>query len=523
MRNPRLTLIALLMASALYGQKFSVEIGPEFKTTRDQSFWGHLYSDPTGHYVLLTEGKRGMFGYKSFTPMLQKYDRSFKLDFFKEIKVDDEDIQFDNMFYAHQKFILSTHKNDKKADRVTYTATIIGMDGKAQKPQRVAAIEYENKDTEPNYVSWRISEDTSKVLLAIWADHNDNDLKTKLALTVQDNQLNKLWNKTFNMPYTQERLLVRNWTVANDGRVYMLAKVYDEKNNKEVKKKNGKQLAAYKMVILRFDDSGEKPKEFVLNLAGKIVTDVTFKLSHEGDLYCAGFFANDKKQVIQGVFYTRINGQSGEAELATSKELTAQEIASFDTEKDKSGDEGLDSNFDFKNLVLRDDGGIIVTAEQVYVTTSTTMTGNRMRTVYYYNNNEIFVTSISPDGNIEWVRMIPKKQTFVDTNYFNGFTLMVSGSNLYFLYNEDEDNIGKPLTAKAKRISSFRDAVAGLVTVSADGKMERRKIFNSKEDADALMVPADGRQISPNELFFVTTKFKMFGSKKLRMGLVRVN
>lgn len=52
--------------------------------------------------------------------------------------------------------------------------------------------------------------------------------------------------------------------------------------------------------------------------------------------------------------------------------------------------------------------------------------------------------------------------------------------------------------------------------------MERRKIFNSKEDADALMAPGEGRQISPNELFFVTTRFKVFGAKRVRMGLVRV-
>lgn len=523
MRNPKLVLIALLLANTLFGQKFTVQIGPEFKADRDLDFWGHLYSDPTGHWVLLTDANRGMFTYKSFTPVLQKYDRSFKLDFFKEIKVDDEDIQFKGMFYAQQKFVLCTQKNDKKADKITYSATLIGMDGKPQKPQRISVLQYDNKNTEPTNTTWRISEDTSKILLATWADRNDDDLKLKLALFVHDNQLNKLWSKNFNLPYSQERFQLRNVTVSNDGRVYVLAKVYDEKSNKESRKKNGKQEAAYKMVILRFDDTNEKPKEFVLSLAGKFVTDVTFKLAHNNDLYCAGFYANDKRGVIRGVFFTRINGQTGTAEVATSKELASADIARFDTEKDKSGDEGLDSNFDFKRLVLRDDGGIVVIAEQVYVTTSTTMSGNRMRTVYYYNNNEIFVTSIAPDGAIEWVRMVPKKQTFVDTNYFNGFSLMVSGGNMYFLYNEDEDNIGKPLTAKPKRISSFKDAVAGMVTLSFDGKMERSKIFNSKEDADALMAPADGEQISPNELFFITTRFKLFGSKKLRMGVVRVD
>lgn len=518
----KLGIVCILIAGTLSGQKFSVQIGPEFKIDRDMDFWGHLHSDATGHYILLTEGNRGMFSYKSFTPVLQKYDRAFNLSFFREIKVDEDNVQFDNMLYAGQKFVLCTSQNDKKADKMTYAATIVGLDGKAGSTQKIASVSYDGRNNEPNYTIWRISEDTSKILLAAGADHDDDDIKSRINLAVLDNKLNKIWNKSIVLPYSQERLSVRSWTIANDGQVYMLGKVYDEGSNRESKKKNGKRRPAYKMIIFRFDATGEKPKELILGLQDKFVTDMTFKLAPNNDLYCTGFYSNDTRGVIQGVFFTHINSQTGQADVANRRELSALEIAGFDTQKDKSGDQGLDSNFDFNRLVLRDDGGIVVTAEQQYVTTTTSMSGTGMTTTTYYTNNEIFVTSIAPDGDIEWVRMIPKKQTFANTNYFNGYMLMVSDNNMYFLYNEDEDNIGKPLSAKAKRISSFRDAVAGLVTVTSDGRMDRRKIFDSKEDADALMVPADGVQISTNELFFITTRFRLFGSKKLRMGLVQV-
>lgn len=519
----KLLIACLLFAGAVSGQKCSVEIGPELKIDRDLEFWGHLHSDATGHYVLLTEGPRGMFSYNNFTPTLQKYDRAFKLVFSKKIKVDDDNIRFDNMMYAGQKFLLCTEQNDKKADKITYSAAIIGLDGKAEQAQKIAVVQYADKDHEPNSTIWKMSEDTTKMLFAAVADHDDDNVKTKVSLAVFNSRLGNIWSKSYTLPYSQERLTIRSWTVTNDGQVYMLGKVYDDNNNQESKKKNGKRKPAYKMIIFRFDAAEEKPKEQALGLQDRFVTDVTFKLAPNNDLYCAGFYSNDRKGVVQGVFFTRLNGKTGAADVATRREFSGLEIAGFDTEKDKSGDEGLDSNFDFNELVLRDDGGIIVTAEQQYVTSSSYMSGIQMNTTTYYNNNEIFVTSIAPDGAIEWIRMIPKKQTFANTNYFNGYMLMVSGNNLYFLYNEDEDNIGKPLTAKAKRISSFKDAVAGLVSISSEGKMDRRKIFDSREDADALMVPGDGSQISPNELFFVTTKFRLFGNKKIRMGVVRVD
>lgn len=517
-----LLIACLLLAGMSFAQKVAVEIGPEIKIDKDMNFWGHLHSDAKNHYVLLIESQMGFFSRKGISPILQKYDRKFNLVFSKELKVDDDDISFGNMLYGKDKFLLCTQTREKKAKKVTYSSTIIDMDGKVGKPQKVAVVQYSDKDDEPTGVSWKMSDDTTKMMVATVADDNDDDLKAKVMVAVHDNQLNKLWNKAFTLPYTQEQLSARSWTVANDGQVYLLAKVYDEKRNKESKKKDGKRKPAYKMIIFRFDAASEKPKEFVLALQEKFVTDVTFKLSPTNDLTCAGFYANDTKGIIQGVFFTRINGQTGNVDMATKKELSSKDIANLDTSKDRGGDEGLDAEYTFNELILREDGGIVVAAEEEYSITTTSMQGNRMVTRTTYYNNEIFITSIGPSGTIEWVKVIPKKQIFSGTNMFNGYMHMVSGSNMYFLYNDDEDNIKKPLSAKAKRISSFKDAVAALVTVTSDGSMKRRQVFDSKEDADALMVPSNGEQISPNELFFVTTRFKLFGKTRLRMGLVRV-
>ena len=77
-----------------------------------------------------------------------------------------------------------------------------------------------------------------------------------------------------------------------------------------------------------------------------------------------------------------------------------------------------------------------------------------------------------------------------ETEMFSGYTMMVSGSKLYFLYNDDEDNLKNPLTARAKSISSFADAVGTLVTIGAEGKMSRDLAFDVKEETNKGLIVA---------------------------------
>ena len=516
-------ILILFFSLSLNAQKPVVEIGPEIKIEKDKYFWGHLHSDPTGHYVMLMESSGGMMlgSNQTLKPIVQKYDRRYSLLFSKEFIVDDKDIDFGNMLYASNKFFFCTEQRDKKAKKFTCSVTPVDMNGKAGKVEKVAVVQYEEKDDAPSNVIWQMSEDTSKLLVATIADDNNDDLKTKVSVNVYDNKLSKQWAKAFTLPYTQEQVSPKTWSLANDGKVYLLAKVYDGSRKKESKKSGDDRRPAYQMILFCFDGTSEKPKESVLSFEKKFVTDVTFKLNHDNDLSCAGFYANDTKGVIQGVFFVRIDGKTGAVVNASQKEISAADLENLDTKKDRSGDKGLDSDYEFGELILRDDGGIVVTAEKVYVTIESSSTGTSMRTYRIYHSDELFVVSIAPDGKIEWLKVIPKKQAG-STTTFNGYSSMVSGSNLYILYNDDEDNIKLPLNHKAKGLSSFKDAAAALVTISSDGKASRRQIFDSKADADALMVPSDGEQISPNELLFVTTRFKIFGKTSMRLGLVRI-
>ena len=59
---------------------------------------------------------------------------------------------------------------------------------------------------------------------------------------------------------------------------------------------------------------------------------------------------------------------------------------------------------------------------------------------------------------------------------------------------------------------------------NGDGKMERQKVFSIKKDTGLLLVPERSKQISANELFFVTTGvFKLTDKNMDHVGVIRVN
>jgi hypothetical protein len=486
-----LTFASLLMAGTLFSQKASVEIGPEFKTNGDMYLWNHLYSDASGHYVLLAEENRGFFLYKKFTTTLQKYDRSFNLILDKEIRISDSDIEFDDMLYAQQKFVLCTRNEDKKAGKVTVSTTLVGLDAMTQATQRIASIPYASRDNLPNMIKWKMSADTSKILLAAWADHDADKIQTELLVSVQDNKLSNIWKHNFTLPYTQGQLKILKLAISNTGQVFVSAKVYfDKKEQKALKKKDAPTPLPYKMVVFLMDASSDKVREISPEVPGKFVADLSINAGKQGELYCAGIYTNDQKGVIQGIFYNKINGQTGAVDFTVNKELSDADIKNFNTKKDKSGNEGLDPNFEMKDLILREDGGVVLTAEEVFSTHEMYTSGGQTKTVTNYNTNDVLVSSISPKGSIDWVKMIPKSQ---------------------------------PTSAKAKAISSFKDAVAGMLTISGAGKMERQKVFDIKKDTGTLLVSKRSKQISSNELFFVTTGvFKLTGKNMYRLGVVRI-
>lgn len=520
MTKPILSLLILLCNTTLFSQKIRVEVGPELKVPQDWTFWGHLHSDATGHYILMIDDGRAGFmdlvQSDKITPILQKYDRKFNLVYSQEIIVDEIDIRFNDMLYINGKFLFCTHQRSKNENQVNCYITKLQLDGKAGAPQNVSSWNYKEKDDAPKFFKFQISEDSSKVMVAAIADDDRADLKTKISVAVYNNDIVKIWNKGFTLPYSQKQFDLVEWSIANDGTGYVLAKVYDDNKRNESKKQARKIIPAYKMILFRFDSANEAPKEYVLELEDKFITDMTFKVTKDNNPICSGFYGNDAQKIAIGIFFSQINGASGAVTVSNKKQFSLQDIENNITQKDKSGNLGLDPLYNFKDIILRSDGGIVVVAENDFITTSTK---NFRQTFHRYS---IIVVSISPSGNIEWVKTIPKMQHGA-SNDFVGYTYWVSGTHIYFLYNDNKNNVSRPLSKKPKHFyATNSNSASVLVTISSNGQMVRQEVSNLSEDVGALIIPSNCRLIGANEFFFMTIRYQKIGKTLLYLGVIRV-
>lgn len=148
-----------------------------------------------------------------------------------------------------------------------------------------------------------------------------------------------------------------------------------------------------------------------------------------------------------------------------------------------------------RRIVIRSDGGVILVTESEYkyveVVKSPISNFNPygMSNYYtsYYDKNyfyDIWVTSINPDGTVEWVKSIRKSQeTQTDDGMYSSFSFFEANNALKFLFNEDIYSNG-----------NFVE-----FDINPNGNTKRLSLFNSQK-LNTILIPNLGKQISNNRI-----------------------
>lgn len=517
-----------LIANMMVAQKPVVKISPEFKLPKSKVFQNHIFTDSEGaHYLYYYEyGASGILVRTAVVEnmILEKYDANFRLVYAKEFKSDRKDVSTLGLKYFQGKFAWLFSEENKKGDYIRYGIVPIGLDGKQEKPIDIAKIKYESRSDIPA-VRWSVSKDSSKMLIRAINDDNDDEKTLGVFVSVLDQTYAPVWSKKVSMRYTEEQVSIISSHIQNDGTVYLLSKVYEGKKAKESKKEKKKSVAAYDIVLFQITKDSEAPKEIKLNIGSSFVRGASLAADPSGSLNCAGFFSNTKSGSIQGVFFLKLS-PDGTVLASSKKEFSSTDLKTIgkdNTDKDKEGDEGLEDSFAFSDFLVKDDGSAVVIAEENY-TRSFMYYNSASKTwdtrITYYSQDIVFFT-IASDGAIERVTIIPKNQAGA-SDYFQSYVAMVKNKDVFFFYNEDEDNMKKPVNnPKPKPVGSFKESVAVMTTLNEAGALSRKQLFEAK-DAESLFVPQHSRQISQNQLFFISQRFKLFGKTNFHIGTVTV-
>jgi len=521
--------IAFITTTNVFSQKKSKNVdfifGEEIKEARSSNLESIIGYDESGIYVLKTEGG-GLFSNE--TSFIEHFDNKMNQTASEEVIIKDrkgDERDFESFVYMSNTIYLFSSTEDKKNDFVELFAQTVNK--KTLKPnndaRKIAKIDYSQKgDNSFGDFEFSVSQDNSKILIHYLLPAKKKE-KEKIALIVMDKDLNLIWEKKCTLPYSEELFEDVKYKLDNDGNAYILGLIYKEK---VASKRKGK--PNFKYQLISYKSNGTVYNEYPIELKDKFITDMQIALNSKNDIICAGFYSNVGTFSINGSYYMNIDGSSGEITNKNFKEFDLDFITQNMTEREaertkKKESKGKDVElyeYDLDDLIIRDDGGVILIGEQFYIniftTTYTNANGSMTSTStthYYYN--DIIVININPEGKIDWAKKIPKYQESVnDGGTYSSYTKGFLSDKLFFIFNDNPKNLTNKGNGKLSNYNPNRESIVALVTMDSDGNQSKEALYKMKR-SDVLIRPKLSKQISENEMILFGKKGKMQQFTKL--------
>lgn len=229
-----------------------------------------------------------------------------------------------------------------------------------------------------------------------------------------------------------------------------------------------------------------------LNFNGHFLEYPFQKINNQnGNIYVASFYSDEKNGNNEGVAAATFDMNT----------LSFNDKATIPFEDQMRGDtkgkrrERAFNQFRINQLIIKNDGGFLVAAEEFYVTTqSSYMPGMGFYSYYYspvmsqtireYHYNDILVLSYDASKKEQWHTFLRKEQySQEDDGMFSSYTLLNTGGGLGFLFNDFD--------ARRSRIQ--------LTSVNSEGVVQTGFMDSGSSD-DPDWLPREGRQVDGREI-----------------------
>ena len=378
-------------------------------------------------------------------------------------------------------------KWDKKSKQTSLYAMEVDSRTAQLKPEKkIITVPYE-----VGYFAFMRSLDNKRIGLRfseVYSYKNRND--TKYGFAVINEELEELWRTEIEIPHDAGLYDNEHYTVTNQGDIYFITKYYASKIDKR--------KSEFDMELVSITEQGEVYDAVELKFDDFFIEDLLIK-SEEGkdELYCAGYYRKEKRSDQTDGIMTFTITKNGEIDNLVKNEIPREVIDQFLTEAEKKinkKQDKKDGEVGFNNLrmdyaIFYDDGSISLVGEQrkivVSTTTHTGPNGTYTTTTYHFYINNILATHINPEGEIDWMKVIPKRQymssakayatgTFRDLSY----TMVESETGFHLVYFDHVKNLNlQPGEAPHKHVST-RGGYLTSAHIDYNGNLTKHSLFD---------------------------------------------
>ena len=222
-----------------------------------------------------------------------------------------------------------------------------------------------------------------------------------------------------------------------------------------------------KLFLIRKKFGSQETRQTPINLNNEALDDIRLKVDNFNKNYIlSSFYSKTRRGNIEGLFTCVVDKFSDSVKSANSIEFDVN------LRNDAKGDNSVKTAFnDFfiRNLIVRKDGGFLLAAESFF----STGRGGAMNRYDYmygspflrpmdyymfspygygypwyrynslgqstrYNAQNIAVFSFDSTGKMGWSNVLNKNQYDDETDAFIGYSLLNTGDQIHFLFNQQE-------------------------------------------------------------------------------------
>jgi hypothetical protein len=499
----------LLLSTVSYGQtkKFGFAIGDEYDVPKKADDLGFFGTQSSGIVNLFLK-KENLIIY-TFDPktLNQSGEKEITLDVTRNYNSEGV-VNFGNDFYwlhsdwdkSAKEESLFSDKIDLKAGKLTeenkkiITTTKIAGELSSGPRNMWGFSSYSNIKVVGKYTFNYDANSTHLLVSYRLTPEEKNDKKNydKIGLHVFDSSMKKVWSNEFTMPYTEQIMDNKDFTVDAQGNAYMLAKIYDNEKRREKDKETG--APGYHFAVLKFT-SDKKMKEYTISLDDYFIREATLieNSVHEIVVSCT-YSKKSKGDGTDGIFLAMLD-QNGKVVKYKDGyyEFPLAELEKFEKARTRRKMERKDDYeapyLKVRNIIVEKDGSVFLALEEYHVEerSSYNASSNTTTTTYYYYYEDIIGAKIDAQGHFLWLRKVPKRQRGTNSYQTLGFKMVSDPTGYYFLYLDNKKNMDLAEDEAPKYHENGFGGQVMVAKIDNAGNVSKELLFDTREEKLMIM------------------------------------
>ncbi len=417
----------------------------------------------------------------------------------------DKDLDFESLKVIDGEIYVFGSLYDRKKKEFDLLAVKVSEDGTLTDTQKLLFNTPITKRRERGAFYFKASPSKDK-LLVMHATLFEKEDVIQYEIKLFDKDLNTITSSLEKVPFEDRKdleFMISDFDVSANDDIFL---VVNESYRDRKQKKN-----IEKFEVHAFKKNNNYQKEVInINFENKAIINCELLATNKGLLQLVGFYSGVNKRGranwrLKGIFTSTIDISSNEVTNLKFNEFD------YDTKVKLIGERRAKKGKDVKpfyithSLIEKEDGGLIFLAEYQLVYIGRTQgIGPLGFTPIQFTKNEIIVTSLNPDGSVQWSNVIAKKQKAAYTTLsvgffgqFNSGSLTVGAgvsipvaqlgkgpeylgaipiykdNKLTVIFNDNKKNVGVTDIEEIRSLGNYNKAIPTAFSFDNEGKILR--------------------------------------------------